>query len=354
MPNSEVFKNFLLGSGMTYKLEHNQLFESIRKLLVSARQNVLRKINTTMVHTYFEIGRMIVEDEQKGKKRAGYGEKILKNLSNELMKEFGKGFSSTNLKQMKSFYLTYSKGQTVSDQSRKYEVISQRFELSWSHYIFLMRLDERVRKFYEIEAIQNNWSLRELQRQFDSALYERLAFRQDKEKILELSVKGQVLEKPKDMIKDPYIFEFLGLKEDKSYSESELESELIGNLKNFLLELGKGFAFIARQQRITFSEQHFFIDLVFYNRLLKCFVLFDIKIGELKHQDLGQLQMYVNYYDRTIKAKDENKTIGILLCSNKEDAVVEMTLPKNNNQLFASKYKLYLPTKEELIKQIKV
>ena len=339
---------------MANQIEKDQLFENIRLLLVSARQNVLRQINTTMVHTYFEIGKTIVEDEQKGEKRANYGAKILKNLSNQLMREFGKGYSLTNLKQMKSFYLTYSKGQTVSDQSEKSETLSRIFKLSWSHYVLLMRLDEPIRKFYEIEAVQNNWSLRELKRQFNSALYERLAFRRDKQKIIELSSKGQIVEDPTDLIKDPYIFEFLGLKEDKSYSESEIESKLIDNLRNFLLELGKGFTFVSRQQRISFGEQHFFIDLIFYNRLLKCFVIFDIKIGELKHQDLGQLQMYVNYYDRTIKASEENKTIGILLCANKNDTIVKMTLPEDNRQLFASKYKLYLPTKDELVKQVKL
>ncbi|KKQ11054.1 MAG: hypothetical protein US23_C0012G0005 [candidate division WS6 bacterium GW2011_GWE1_36_69] len=322
---------------MANKIEENELFDKIKYLLISARQRVFRNMNTTMVQTYFEIGRMIVEDEQKGEKRAEYGEKTLLNLGSMLTKEFGKGFSLTNLKQMKSFYLIYSKGQTLSDQSKISQTVSAKLKKS----------ETLSRKF------RLNWSLRELKRQFNSALYERLALGKDKEKIVELSTKGQIVKSPRDLIKDPYIFEFIGLKEDASYSENDIESNLINNLKNFLLELGKGFTFVARQQRISFGEQHFFIDIVFYNRLLKCFVIFDIKIGELTHQDLGQLQMYVNYYDREVKTNDENMSIGILLCADKNDAVVRMTLPESTNRLFASRYKLYLPTKKELIAQIK-
>lgn len=339
---------------MDKSISSNSLFENIRSLLLSSRQNVLRYVNTTMVHTYFEIGRMIVEDEQRGNIRADYGEKTIVTLSERLSKEFGNGFSVRNIKLMKQLYLVYGKGQTLSAQSKNSETLSRRFELSWSHYVFLMRQDEPIRRFYEIEAIENNWSLRELERQFNSMLYERLSLSRDKKKILELSKKGQVVERPEDLIKDPYIFEFLGLKEDKTYSESDLESKLIENLKRFLLELGKGYTFVARQQRISFDEEHFYIDLVFYNRLLRCFIVFDIKTEKLKHQDLGQLQMYVNYYDRVVKTKDENKTIGILLCTDKNNAVVKMTLPEDNDQVFASKYKLYLPSKEELLKQLKI
>ena len=339
---------------MDKSISNNSLFENIRSLLLSSRQNVLRYVNSTMVHTYYEIGRMIVEDEQRGNIRADYGKQVLHELSKKLTNEFGKGFSVDNLENMRHFYLTYSKGQTVSAQSKNSETLSRRFKLSWSHYVFLMRQDGPIRKFYEIEAIQNNWSLRELERQFNSMLYERLTLSRDKKKILELSKKGQVVERPEDLIKDPYIFEFLGLKEDKTYSESDLESKLIENLKRFLLELGKGYTFVARQQRISFDEEHFYIDLVFYNRLLRCFIVFDIKTEKLKHQDLGQLQMYVNYYDRIVKTRDENKTIGILLCTDKNNAVVKMTLPEDNNQVFASKYKLYLPTKEELLKQLNI
>ena len=212
--------------------------------------------------------------------------------------------------------------------------------------------DQRERNFYEIESIKNNWSVRELKRQYDTALYTRLSLSRDKEGILKLSEKGQLIEKPKDLIKDPYILEFLGLPEMNQYSESDLEEQIINKLEHFLLELGQGFAFVARQKRITFDDKHFRIDLVFYNRILKSFVLIDLKIGELKHQDLGQMQMYVNYYDRNMRLEDENKTIGIVLCQNKSDLVVEYTLPENNEQIFASKYKTVLPTKEELIKLI--
>jgi len=208
--------------------------------------------------------------------------------------------------------------------------------------------NENERKFYEIEAIKNNWSVRVLRRQYDSALYTRLTLSRNKEKVKELATKGQVLEKPKDAIKDPYILEFIGLPENTEYSESDLEQKLIDKLEHFLLELGTGFTFVARQKRISFDDKHFRIDLVFYNRLLKSFVLIDLKIGELKHQDIGQMQMYVNYYDRKIRLKDENKTIGIILCQNKSEAVVEFTLPENNEQIFASKYKTVLPSKKDL------
>ena len=342
-----------------------ELFENIRSLLVSARQNVLRQVNTAITKTYFEIGRLIVEDEQKGKERAEYGDYTLEEVSSKLTIEFGKGFSVESLQRMRLFYKTYSISSTVltklsdnqidSGQSVKSSIrqtVSAEFKLSWSHYIFLMRLDEPERNFYEIEAINDNWSLRELKRQFDSGLYERLTLGGDKTKILELSQRGQIIEKPQDLIKDPYILEFLGLEEYSKYSETDLEQALINNIESFLLELGKGFTFVKRQERITFDDQHFFIDLVFYNRILKCFIVIDLKIGELKHQDLGQLQMYVNYFDRVVKEADENPTVGIIICASKNDAVVEMTLPKGNNQLFASKYKLYLPSKEEIRKRI--
>lgn len=275
--------------------------------------------------------------------RAEYGKQLIIDLSKELTTEYGKGFSTTNLKQMRSFYLTYSKGQTVSDE----------FKLSWSHYLMLMRLDNPdERNFYEIEALQNNWSLRELQRQFDSALYERLVLSRNKKGIKELSEKGQIIEKAQDSLKDPYILEFLGLPEEIKYSETELEQKLIDKLEHFLLELGKGYTFVGRQVRFTFDDKHFRIDLVFYNRLLQCFVLIDLKIGEITHQDIGQMQMYVNYYDRFVKLEIENKTIGIILCKKKNDTLVEITLPENNEQIFASKYQTVLPSKEELKKLI--
>lgn len=313
-------------------------FSQIVDLLTSARRKVVQTVNQTMVVTYFEIGKMIVEEEQAGKQRANYGHQLLKKLSEVLTKEFGKGFSVDNLENMRRFYLAYSKSETLS----------RNFTLSWSHYLKLTRIeDENERKFYEIESAKNNWSVRELKRQFDSALYTRLALSRDKNKVEELSEKGLVLEKPKDAIKDPYILEFIGLPEHSSYSENDLEQELINKLEQFLLELGNGFAFVARQKRISFDDKHFRIDLVFYNRILRSFVLIDLKIGEIKHQDLGQMQMYVNYYDRDVKLEDENKTIGIVLCKDKSESVVEYTLPENNEHIFASKYRTVLPSKEE-------
>ncbi|MFA7446250.1 MAG: PDDEXK nuclease domain-containing protein [Flavobacteriaceae bacterium] len=364
---------------MPNKLSNTKFFSQIVDLLQSARSNVVRTINQTMVMTYFEIGRMIVEEEQNGKDRAEYGKKLLQDLSKVLTSEFGRGFSVTNIQQMRQFYLTYSisstmlriseKGQTLSDefQTEKSETLSRissesqiqqtlsvNFNLSWSHYLKLMRIDdENERKFYEIESAKNNWSVRELERQYDSALYTRLVLSRDKEKVKELSEKGLIIEKPKDAIKDPYILEFIGLPGHSSYSENQLEQEIIDKLEHFLLELGSGFTFVARQKRISFDDKHFWIDLVFYNRILKSFVLIDLKIGELRHQDIGQMQMYVNYYDREVRLEDENKTIGIVLCQNKSEAVVEYTLPENNEHIFASRYKTILPSKEELKALIK-
>ncbi|MDR1653373.1 MAG: PDDEXK nuclease domain-containing protein [Prevotellaceae bacterium] len=342
------------------------LYRQIADLLLQARKITARAVNQTMVYTYYEIGRMIVEDEQRGAHRAEYGKQVLKELSAQLTKDFGKGFSERNLEQMRGFYLTYSQNQISQTASAKLQISDGKgnatiqatpeelplvpdFRLSWSHYLKLMRIENKEeRNFYEIESINNNWSLRELQRQFDSALYERLALSRDKEKVKELSTKGQILEAPRDIIKDPLVLEFLGLPELAAFSETELEQSIINKIENFLLELGKGFTFVGRQVRFTFDEKHFKVDLVFYNRLLKCFVLIDLKIGELTHQDLGQLQMYVNYYDRFVRLSDENKTIGIILCKEKNDTLVEITLPQDNTQLFASKYQTVLPSKEEL------
>lgn len=338
---------------MTNKLENTNFLTSIVSLLQSAKQQVIRSVNQTMVITYFEIGKMIVEEQQQGKDRAEYGKSLLKDLSKELTKEFGKGFSVQNIERMRSFYLVYQKSSTVLGISEKQQKTPVTFKLSWSHYLTLIRIDnESERQFYEIEAVKNNWSIRELKRQYDTALYTRLTLSRNKEKINELSTKGQVLEWPKDTIKDPYILEFIGLPENTEYSENDLEQKIIDKLEHFLLELGTGFTFVARQKRISFDDKHFRIDLVFYNRILKSFVLIDLKIGELKHQDIGQMQMYVNYYDREIRLKDENKTIGIVLCQNKSEAVVEYTLPENNEQIFASKYKTVLPSKNEFKKLI--
>lgn len=329
------------------------LSKKISNLLNESRQRVVQAVNHTMVLTYFEIGRMIVEEEQNGKERADYGSQLLSDLSNSLTQEFGRGFSITNLQQMRMFYNIYSKQQTLSAKSENSESLSENFKLSWSHYLKLMRIDDELeRKFYEIETLKNNWSLRELNRQYDSALFTRLAISKDKNEILRLSEQGQVIEKPQDVIKDPYVLEFIGIPEQNYFSENELEQKLIDKLEHFLLELGKGFTFVARQNRISFEDKHFRIDLVFYNRILRCFVLIDLKVGELKHEDIGQMQMYVNYYDRIVKLEEENKTIGIILCQNKSEAVVEFTLPENNTQIFASKYLTVLPSKESLKKLI--
>jgi len=317
------------------------LATKIEKLIQNARKHCVSTINTTMVYTYYQIGRNIVEDEQHGQNRAEYGKSVLKNLSAYLTPKFGKGFSVDNLQNMRNFYLCYSKYETPS---RNFV-----FTLSWSHYLKLMRISNpEERRFYEIEASENNWSLRELERQFDSSLYERLALSRNKDEVLRLSQKGQIVEKPQDLLKDPYILEFTGLPELRCYSEKVLEQKLIDNLQSFLLELGKGFAFVGRQVRLSFSEEHYFVDLVFYNRLLRCFVLIDLKRGKLKHQDIGQMQMYVNYYDREVILEDENPTIGLLLCADKDDAIVEYTLPQDNNQIFAAQYATILPSKEQL------
>ena len=276
----------------------------------------------------------------------------MKGLSTKLTEEFGRGFSVTNLQQMKNFYVVYGKQQTPSVKSSNSNNLLQEHEnlnLSWSHYLLLMRIDNPdERKFYEIEVVENNWSLRELQRQFDSALYERLVLSRDIKGVKELSKKGQIIEKAKDSLKDPYILEFIGLPENNKYSENELEQKIIDKLEHFLLELGKGYTFVGRQVRFTFDEEHFRVDLVFYNRLLRCFVVIDLKIGKLTHQDIGQMQMYVNYYDRFVKLETENKTIGIILCKDKKGTLVEITLPENNEQIFASKYQTILPSKKEL------
>ena len=342
-------------------------YSDIANLLEQARRHVQQTANMAMVYTYYEIGRRIVDEEQHGEDRAEYGKRIIVGLSEYLTEKFGRGFSEENLKLMRRFYRVYSADeirQTLFTEStsgicetpftelatRKKTSDGNCFFLSWSHYLKLMRItnpDER--RFYEIEAARNGWSLSELNRQTDSALYERLALSRDKEQVRALAMEGQVVETPSDAVKDPYVLEFLGLKEETSYSEQELETRIIDHLQEFLLELGRGFTFVGRQQRFTFDEDHFFVDLVFYNRLLRCFVLFDLKLGKPTHQDIGQMQMYVHYYDRYVKLEDENPTIGILLCQDKNDAVVELTLPENEkDQIFASKYETILPSKDEL------
>lgn len=338
----------------------NILLQDIRNLITVARSTAARNINKLQVLTNFEIGRRIVEEEQKGFARAEYGKQILTDLSSHLTLEFGRGFSRSNLEYMRKFYLTYqSRVPGISQMtSGKFDsniglpIIEGKntspFSLSWSQYVFLISLEnDDERSFYEIEAAENGWTLPELRRQFDSGLYERLALSRDKRSIESLSKEGQVVARPQDVIKNPYVLEFLGIDEKANYSESDIETAIVNKLEHFLLELGKGFLFEARQKRFTFDEEHFFVDLVFYNRLLRSYVLIDLKIGKLTHQNLGQMQMYVNYFDRYVKRDDENPTIGIILCRKKNDAMVEITLPKDAN-IHASEYQLYLPSKDEL------
>ncbi|HRQ70184.1 MAG TPA: PDDEXK nuclease domain-containing protein [bacterium] len=279
----------------------------------------------------------------------------------ESLSTFGiKGMSPTNLRKFREFYQNYKIQQALPAELDKFpetmqntiEYLSSRFVLGWTHYVTLMTVkNDEERKFYEIEAAKNGWGYRELERQINSALFERLVLSRDKNGVKELSTKGQIVAKPADIIKNPYILEFTGLEPQKKYTEHELETAIIDKLELFILELGKGFLFESRQKRFSFDNRHFYVDLVFYNRLLKCFVVIDLKIGDLKHQDLGQMQMYVNYFDRYVKTEEENPTVGILLCLTKSDSLVELTLPKDRN-IYASNYQLYLPSKEELKKQI--
>lgn len=327
-----------------------EFFKSIRDLIQQARRNLEKNINTAMAATYYEIGRRIIEKEQLGEKRAQYGKRILQDLSDYLTENLGKGFSAENLRLMRKFFIVYS-----PDEISKSPIWKFSPNISWTHYIQLMRIaNEDERRFYELEIADNGWTIKEFQRQFDTSLYERLALSRDKEKIRELAEKGQIIETPQDLFKNPYVLEFTGLSEKTEYTETELEQRLINHLQQFLLELGKGFAFIGRQVRFTFEEESFFVDLVFYNRLLRCFVLIDLKIGRINHSDIGQMQTYVNYYDRKVKMPEENPTIGIVLCKDKKEALVEMMLPEENNQIFAGRYQTALPSKEELKKALEI
>lgn len=368
------------------------LIVEVRDLIRSARHAAASTVNTLQVLTNFEIGRRIVEHEQKGEKRAEYGTELIKALSAKLGEEFGKGFSERNIRSFRAFFLSYQdrapeiwqtvsakspggqiaqtpsapsvlkpKRQTVSAKSTPQarsmaqstqflpapvsENLRAAFPLSWSHYVLLLTIqDPDERKFYEIESASENWSLATLKRQVASSLYERLALSRRKGEVRKLATEGQIITRPEDILKEPYVLEFLGLDEKAEYSESDLEQLIIDRIEHFLLELGKGFLFEARQQRFTFDEDHFFVDLVFYNRLLRCHVLIDLKLDKITHQDLGQMQMYVNYYNRHVKLPDENPAIGILLCKRKKDAIVELTLPPDAN-IHAREYKLYLPSK---------
>ena len=317
--------------------EVNNIFNNIKDLVINSRNKVYHTVNTEMLNLYWNIGKVIMEIQQ-GEERASYGDTVLEKLSKKLTNEFGKGFSSRNLRTMRKFYLMYPIWKTVSAK------------LSWSHYLELIKIDDELkRNFYLNECINSKWSVRELQRQRDSLLYERLTISANKEKILELSEKGQILKTSKDLVKDPFVLEFLDIKENTDYLESDLEKNIIEHIKDFLLELGEGFSYVGNQIRLTLEEAHFYPDLVFYNRLLRCFVIIDLKIGKVTHQDIGQMQMYVNYYDREIKQADEKPTVGILLSTNKNETIVKYTLPEDNKTIFSSEYKLHMPTEQELI-----
>ena len=356
----------------TIETRATQLAEKIEVLVTEARQKVASVANTAQVYTYYEIGRYIVEDEQGGKVRAEYGKGVLKRVSERLTERLGKGWSVDTLENARNFYNIYAKSEPLvrkSDapigksepvarileitENRNQWSLNQRFTLPWSHYQILTHVkDSDARRFYEIEAFKQQWSKRQLQRQIGSGLYERLALSRDKDEVMRLATEGQVVEKPSDILKDPVVLEFIGLKSDASYSETDLESAIISRLQDFLLEMGKGFLFEARQKRFTFEERHFYIDLVLYNRLLQCYVLVDLKMDDLTHQDLGQMQMYVNYYDRFVKEDFEKPTIGILLCERKNDALVELTLPKDAN-IYAQQYALCLPDKALLQQKLR-
>ena len=358
------------------------LVELCQRTHEETRHSAARAIDRSLVARNWLFGLYIVEFEQSGVDRAEYGTRLLTRMANRFRHAGIKGASATRLKLFRQFYRQRrSIGPTLSDQltlpafavgtdrirpapsdqsphaksgSLAYIIDQLRgeFPLGWSHYVALLSIDDaEARNFYEIEASENGWSVRELRRQVDSSLYQRLALSRDKREVRRLADEGQVLEKPSDLIKNPYVLEFLGLAEQPAYSETDMEAAIINRLEQFLLELGKGFLFEARQKRFSFDDSHFFVDLVFYNRLLRCYVLIDLKLGKVSHQDLGQMQMYVNYFDRHVKTDEELPTVGILLCNDKNDAVVELTLPEDAN-IYASKYQLYLPSKQELSAQL--
>lgn len=317
------------------------LVSEIRSIIESARTNAVRSVDFCRVQMYWQIGRRIVEEEQGGQARAEYGKSLIKNLAKELEPEFGSGFGKRQLDYSKKFYLEFPIVHTLYAQ------------LNWSQYKWLLDIaDKDKREYYILETINNCWTARQMKRQINSMLYERLLLSNDKESVLAMARKEKAPEAPQEIVKDPMVLEFLGLEKKAHYYESDLETELINHLQEFILELGNGFTFVARQKRILLEDDEFFIDLVFYNRLARRFVIFELKTGEVTHQDLGQLQMYVNYYDRTEKLPEENPTIGILLCTAKNDTLVKMTLPSDNNTIVASKYQLYLPTEQQLIAEV--
>ena len=319
------------------------LYQDARQIIEDARKNAVRSVDFNRVLMYWNLGHRIFEEEQQGKKRADYGTYLTKELSRRLVPEYGSGFSIRQLELCRQFYRTHPIANTLRSQ------------LNWSQYRMLIQIDDPdKREYYELESVNNAWTGRETGRQINSMLYERLLLSNDKESVLAVARKQRIPESPAEVIKDPMVLEFLGLHRESSYYEKDLEGAIISHITEFLLELGKGFSFVARQKRILLEDDEFFADLVFYNRLLRSFVVIELKTGELTHQDLGQLQMYVNYYDRYEKLPEENPTIGILLCTKKNDTVVRMTLPEDNKAILASEYKLYLPTTEEFVKEIEV
>lgn len=320
--------------------EVKPIFEEIKTLINTSRDKAYYAVNAEMLNLHWKIGKRIFEI-QEGKGRATYGDALIARLSEKLTEEYGKGFSVQNLRRMRQFYMCFPIRSSLMS------------ELSWTHYLEIIKIDNDLkRSFYIKECINSVWSVRELARQINSLLYERLSLSQNKDKILELSKKGQILKSSKDLIKDPFVLEFLEIKENTDYLESDLEKSILSHLKEFMLELGKGFMFVGSQTRITLDDRHFYPDLVFYNRILRCFVIIDLKIGEITHGDLGQMQMYIKYYDREIKKEDENPTVGILLSTKKNETIVKYTLPEENKTIFSTEYKLHLPTEQELIKAI--
>ncbi|MBQ9439346.1 MAG: DUF1016 family protein [Paludibacteraceae bacterium] len=319
----------------------NQFVNDIRQIITTAQTNAVRSVDFCRVQMYWNLGKRILEEEQQGKARADYGAYLLENLAKRLEPEFGSGFGVRQLKFCRQFYREYPIRNALRSQ------------LNWSQYRMLIQIsDPDKRQYYELEAVNNAWTGRELQRQIDSLLYERLLMSNDKDAVLAVARKERIPETPQEIIKQPTVLEFLGLKKEAAYYEKDLEQAIITHIAEFMLEMGKGFSFVARQKRILLEDDEFFADLVFYNRLLRCFVVIELKTGELTHQDLGQLQMYVNYYDRNEKLPEENPTIGILLCTRKNETLVRTTLPENNSTILASEYRLYLPTAEQLIKEV--
>lgn len=319
----------------------NALIDDIRRIIDSARAQAVRSVDFCRVQMYWQMGKRIFEEEQQGKERADYGAYLIKNLAKELQPEYGSGFSARQLAFCRQFYRLYPIANALRSQ------------LNWTQYRMLIQISETdKREYYELEAVNNAWTSRELERQIHSQLYERLLLSNDKETVMAVARKERLPQSPLEIIKDPMYLEFLGLERKAAYYEKDLESAIITHLQHFLLELGQGFTFVARQKRILLEDDEFFADLVFYNRLLKCFVVIELKTGKLTHQDLGQLQMYVNYYDRVEKTSEENPTIGILLCTGKNDTAVRMALPEDNQTILASEYKLYLPTQDQLIDEV--